>query len=150
MPETIHYQHARFSTALPANYLYTDGHFWLHEIEKNVWRIGLTQYATRMLGEMVEFRIDLHPGDPVQLGQEIGSIEGFKAIAGLYSVMTGIFVEANPAAQKSAEIIDQNPYDDGWLYTLRGTPEKSEGTMDVHAYITLLEKTFAQRACLLR
>src|SRR5437016_10533910 len=73
----LHYKRARFATHLPASYLYSPSHFWIAEHEPNLWRVGMTRFATRMLGEMVDHGFSLDPDAPVASGQIIGWIEGF-------------------------------------------------------------------------
>jgi len=123
---------------LPVGVWYTDSHFWLQEVESGVWRVGFTQYAIRLLGDMVEYEIGVKPGELVQVDQEIGSIEGFKAIAGLYCLVDGVFVESNPLLAKSVELVDLEPYERGWLYAVRGAPA---AVMDVAGYVALLDRT---------
>ena len=77
--QTLYYKRARFSSRLPKSYLYTPAHFWLREIEPGLWRIGLTRFALRMLGDLVEHSWGVGVGEAVEPGQIIGSVEGFKA-----------------------------------------------------------------------
>ena len=69
------------------NYLYSPTHAWAEEIEPKRWRVGITKFATRMLGEMVDLGFELNQGDPIKHGQIIGWLEGFKAISDLYAVI---------------------------------------------------------------
>ena len=55
LPKALPYARAQFVTQLPTEYLYTPRHFWIAEQDDKVWRIGLTKFAARMLGEMVDF-----------------------------------------------------------------------------------------------
>ena len=56
------YQRSKFSTRLPTDRLFTEGHFWLAAGEEGRQRIGFTRFATRMLGEVVEFEFEVQPG----------------------------------------------------------------------------------------
>src|SRR5262245_44519932 len=76
--ETVYYKRSRFSSRLPAGYRYTPSHYWLHETEPGIWQVGFTKFATRMLGEMVEFDFTVPKGEIIQAGQTIGWMEGFK------------------------------------------------------------------------
>ena len=51
---TVYYRRARFTTRLPKTYRYALSHFWLQELEPNLYRVGITHFATRMLGDFVE------------------------------------------------------------------------------------------------
>ena len=93
----IRYRRSRFATRLPAGHRYTRSHYWLKQDDAGHWRVGLTTFATRMLGDLVECMFAVEPGESVGLGQTIGSIEGFKAISDVYAVASGRFVGANEA-----------------------------------------------------
>ena len=80
-PKTLHYKRSRFVTQLPLDYLYGPSHSWIARQGDGTWRVGLTKFATRMLGEMVDHGFELEVGAPVAPGQIIGWVEGFKAIS---------------------------------------------------------------------
>src|SRR5438105_4310782 len=92
---SISYKRSRFSTRLPPDRRYVPSHFWLLEVGPELWRVGFTKFATRMLGDLVEHGFEVKPGAAVELGQTIGWIEGFKATTDLYCVAGGTFREAN-------------------------------------------------------
>jgi glycine cleavage system H protein len=138
-PGTVHYQRARFITALPAGNLYTPSHAWLSEYETGCWRVGLTKFATRMLGEMVDHGFAATPGATVGEGEIIGWVEGFKAISDLYCMVPGQFLGGNPALLETISLVSREPYGAGWLYTVRGQP--AGRCLDVHGYCELLDKT---------
>jgi glycine cleavage system H protein len=138
-PSVIAYKRSRFSTRLPVDRLYTPSHFWLVEVEPSVWRVGFTKFATRMLGDMVEFGFDAKPGSTVSVGQAIGWVEGFKALTDLYCAADGEFIGINPALNGDITLTDADPYGQGWLYTVKGTPEPN--SVDVRGYMEILDLT---------
>ena len=137
----IRFKHARFSARFPENYRYSRSHYWMAPVEgeTGLWRVGFTKFATRMLGELVDSSFKVQPGDPIEPGQTIGSVEGFKAASDVYCTMQGSFAGTNPALQVDACIVKSDPYEVGWLYSAHGEPE--EDSMDVHGYIALLQET---------
>ena len=135
----LRYKRSRFVTQLPVHYQYSPSHYWAAEQEEGYWRIGLTKFATRMLGEMVDYGFDTLPGEGVKSGQVLGWIEGFKAISDVFCMAEGTFAELNPALKPQITLINKDPYQSGWLYAVRGQPDAK--CMDVHAYKTLLDKT---------
>jgi len=143
MPEsrngTIYYKRSRFLTHLPVGHLYTRSHYWLAEVEKGTWRIGMTRFASRMLGDIVEFGFNAKPGETVTVGQPIGWLEGFKAISDIYCVGDGAFHRQNPALDQDITLLDTKPYAEGWLYEILGNPEPQ--AMDVNNYIAILDET---------
>lgn len=142
--EFVRFKHARFSARFPASYRYSASHYWMAPVEgdESLWRVGFTKFATRMLGELVEAEFSVQPGELVQPGQEIGSVEGFKATSDVYSVAAGAFAGKNPALDLDACIVRSDPYRDGWLYAVRGTPEPE--SLGVDGYVTLLQTTIGR------
>ena len=138
-PTTLHYKRSRFTTQLPIDSLYSPSHGWIARQEGGLWRVGLTKFATRMLGEMVDHGLDIEEGAPVQPGQIIGWVEGFKAISDLYCIGSGAFAGSNPAVREKITLISKEPYGAGWLYRIKGQPDPT--CLDVHAYRALLDKT---------
>ena len=136
---TLLYKRARFVTRLPVDRLYSPSHFWIAEHKGGVWRVGFTRFATRMLGEIVEHEFQVEVGAPVESGQIIGWIEGFKAISDIYSVAEGKFAGGNPALNEQIELIGKEPYEAGWLYAIEGKPDSR--CTDVHGYVGLLDAT---------
>ncbi len=137
---TVAYKRSRFRTRLPEAYRYTPSHYWLRPAgETGVWEVGFTRFATRMLGDIVEFDFTVSAGAAIDVGQVIGWTEGFKAVSDIYSAATGIFLGPNPALTGAIALLDNDPYGKGWLYGLRGGlgPE----AMDVNGYIAVLDAT---------
>jgi glycine cleavage system H protein len=137
--DTVAYKRSRFSTRLPMAYRYTASHYWLRESEPGVWQVGFTKFATRMLGEMVEFDFQVEPGTRIEIGQVLGWTEGFKAMSDIYSAASGEFLGANPALAANITLIDNEPYGKGWLYQVRGVPDP--GNTGVNGYIAILDAT---------
>jgi glycine cleavage system H protein len=135
----LHYRRLLFRTRLLGDRLYTPSHFWIQERERGVWRIGLTKFASRMLGDIVEIAFDRKAGDVVQIGDSIGSFEGFKALSELYSVASGEFLGTNPLLVDRIAVVDDDRYVRGWLYEVRGQPEPD--AMDMQHYANLLDET---------
>src|SRR5437879_3908615 len=94
---TVLYKRATFVTHLPVEHLYTPSHNWLSGVCGNEWRVGYTKFALRMLGELVDVKFELKPQSPVEVGDIVGNIEGFKALSDIYCVARGLFVTGNSA-----------------------------------------------------
>ncbi len=138
-PKTLLYKRSRFATQLPADYLYSPSHAWIAPAGEGIWRVGLTKFATRMLGEMVDHGFEVEKGALVQCGQIIGWIEGFKAISDLFCIAQGEFTGSNPVLKEKIDLITRDPYKAGWLYQVKGNPDSK--CLEVHAYRDLLDKT---------
>lgn len=136
---TVKFQRNRFLARFPKDYLYSPAHFWLHETEPGRWRIGLTTFATRMLGEIVELDFEVPAGESVGVGQVVGWVEGFKATADVFCVAKGRFGGGNPAALDDTEVVCADPYREGWLYWVEGSPDPQATSID--GYLEMLGET---------
>ena len=135
--KTLHYKRSRFVTRLPLDYLYSPSHSWVARHDEGHWRVGLTKFATRMLGEMVDHGFEGEAATPVKIGQVIGWVEGFKAASDLYCVAEGTFAGGNPLLDGDVNLVDTDPYDQGWLYAVNGQPDPQ--AMDIDQYVNLLD-----------
>lgn len=135
---TLFYKRSHFVTRLPLDRLYSPSHYWLLE-QNGVWRVGLTKFATRMLGEIVDYGFEVQPGAGVGPGQALGWIEGFKAVSDLFSVIAGEFRGGNAALSSHPEAVDRDCYGAGWLYEATGKPD--DPCTDAAGYKALLDAT---------
>ena len=142
MPEPekpLLFKRSHFATRLPTGCVYSPSHFWAREGGNEVWRIGFTKFATRMLGDMVDHDFEAKPGATIKPGQILGWMEGFKAISDVYGFCEGEFVQANPELATNIALINKKPYDQGWLYEARGKLDNN--CVDVHGYTAILNQT---------
>jgi len=139
LPEYLQYRRQRFATQLPCHFLYTASHFWLGRSREGVWRVGLTKFGTRMLGELVDYGFDAALGTAVAPGQVIGWVEGFKGVADIACSLQGHFDGANPDLENDLTLVNQDPHGRGWLYAARGSPDAS--CLDVAGYAKILDAT---------
>ena len=135
----VYYRRARFTTHLPADRRYSAAHYWLLEESTGVWRVGLTKFATRMLGDIVEFEFSVGPGTDILVGDEIGSIEGLKAVTSIFSAAAGQFLGEGTRLRQDVTLVESDPYGDGWLYRLQGVP--APDSVDVEGYVAVLDAT---------
>jgi glycine cleavage system H protein len=138
-PKTLSYKRSHFVTHLPETHLYSPSHCWMAEAEPGLWRVGLTKFATRMLGEMVDHGLELAPGAAVMPGQIVGWIEGFKAISDIYCIAEGTYLGSNPVLKEKISLVSKDCYGEGWLYMVRGKPDPK--CVDVRSYQQILDRT---------
>ena len=136
---TVYYRRSRFTTHLPRGRRYSAAHYWLLEESAGVWRVGFTRFATRMLGDIVEFDFSVTGGTSVQLGDEIGSVEGLKAVTSVFAAGSGRFLGEGASLRRNVTLAESDPYGEGWLYRLHGEP--GTGTVDVDGYVAILDAT---------
>ena len=133
------FQRAKFKTRLPHGRLFTAGHMWLRNAEDDLWQIGLTRFALRMLGEPVELDLERPLDAPLETGQVVGWLEGFKAVSDLFTPMPGRFAGGNPALDADLRRVHKSPYDKGWIFAVRGAP--GDDCVDTEGYASFLEAT---------
>jgi glycine cleavage system H protein len=135
---TLFYKRSHFATRLPLDRLYSTSHYWLFD-KNGTWRVGLTKFATHLLGEVVDYGFDIQPGAAVGTGRVLGWIEGFKAVSDLLCLITGTFIGSNPKLNQSPEAIDRDCYGEGWIYEALGQPDSL--CLDAQGYKALLDTT---------
>jgi glycine cleavage system H protein len=122
-PPALRYRRCRFVAALPLEYLYSPSHFWIARQPDGTWRVGMTKFATRLLGETVEMGFRVGIRSPVARGQVLGWVEGFKSVSDFLAVVEGSFLGGNPALETDVSLINKDPHGAGWLYAAAGEPD---------------------------
>src|SRR5262245_12058854 len=113
--ESIYYRRSRFTTHLPRGRKYSPSHYWLLEESPGVWRVGFTKFATRMLGDIVEFEFSVTSGTNIRFGDTIGTIEGLKAVSSIFAAGSGVFLGEGAGLRADVTRADFDPYGEGWL-----------------------------------
>ena len=98
---------------VPGDRKYTKEHEWA-KTEGNLVRVGITEYAQAQLGDVVYVELP-QVGKEIRAGKMFGVVESVKAASDLYSPITGTVVEINGALEGSPEIVNSDPYGDGWM-----------------------------------
>ena len=122
----------------PEDYKYSKDHEWIR-IEDDICVVGITDYAQDELGEVVFVELP-EPGQTFDAHDEIGSIESVKAVAEVYTPVSGEVVEVNEALEEAPETVNKDPHGDGWLVKIRHSSADELGElMDVEAYQHFLD-----------
>jgi len=125
---------------IPAELYYTKEHEWV-KIEGDKCRIGVTDYAQDSLHEVVY--VDLPKvGAKVSQMQSLGTVESVKAVADVYSPISGLVLEVNNGLSDAPELVNKSPYGEGWITTIRPDDLKKDlpGLMKADAYKDLVKK----------
>ncbi len=125
---------------IPAELYYTKEHEWVR-IEGDKCRIGVTDYAQDSLHEVVY--VDLPKvGAKVSQMQSLGTVESVKAVADVYSPISGLVLEVNNGLSDAPELVNKSPYGEGWITTIRPDDLKKDlpGLMKADAYKDLVKK----------
>ncbi len=120
----------------PANLSYTKSHEWLEELDDDVVRIGLTDFAQDSLGDIVFVNLP-SVGDEVVAGESLGDVESVKAVSDIYSPVTGVVRAINEELLDTPEAINDNPYE-AWLVEVENITEREE-TLSAEGYETFCQ-----------
>lgn len=118
----------------PDELKYTKEHIWVR-VEANRAVIGITDYAQNELGSITSVELP-DVGDELEQQDSFGSIEARKTVAELYAPLSGTVLEVNEELDGSPELINEDPYDSGWIAVLAmADPEELNLLMSAEDYI---------------
>lgn len=119
--------------SIPTDRQYTAEHEWI-TVADGVATVGVTAYAADALGDVVY--VDLpSEGQSVTAGETCGEIESTKSVSDLYSPVTGEVVGVNTEVVDSPELVNSDPYEQGWLFTVKVS--QTGELLDADAYSEL-------------
>lgn len=118
----------------PSELKFTRTHEWVRDEGEGVYTIGISDHAQSLLGDMVF--IDLPDvGDTVDAGDECAVAESVKAASDIYSPLTGEIVVINEELENNPELVNKDPYGDGWLFQIAlSEPSDLDDLLDVDVY----------------
>ena len=124
----------------PDDLRYTNEHEWAR-LEGRRVRVGITDFAQDALGDVVY--VDLpEVGAAVEAATPFGEVESTKSVSDVYSPVTGTIAERNPLIEDRPELVNEQPYSDGWLIVVTLADGASlDGLMDAEAYRSFVEQT---------
>jgi glycine cleavage system H protein len=121
----------------PDDLKYTREHEWARADGDQV-TVGITDYAQDALGDIVYVDVP-RVGASVTGGEPFGEVESTKSVSDLYSPVSGTIVERNDALDKSPELINSDPYGQGWLVVVEATDAgELDQLMDADAYAEMV------------
>ena len=124
---------------IPDDRKYTKEHEWSQLESDSFARIGITYFAQDQLGDVVYIEFPAL-GARVQQAAKLGEIESVKAVSDLYSPLTGKVIEINPSVQQSPELVNSDPYGEGWLVRIElENAQEIETLLDSNQYAALTQ-----------
>ena len=122
----------------PSNLKYTKEHEWV-AVENDVATVGVTDHAQDALGDIVYLGDFPEVGDDVERDDVIGVVESVKATSDIFAPLSGEIVEINQSLDDAPEIVNESPYDKGWLVKITvGDDTELDDLLDVESYQALL------------
>ena len=123
----------------PKELRYSHEHEWV-AVEENFATIGITDYAQEQLGDVVYVELP-EVGAQVTKDEAFGVVESVKAVSDIYAPVSGTLAEANAALEATPELLNQDPYGEGWIFVIEmSDPQQVDALLDAAAYRRLVEE----------
>jgi len=123
---------------IPDDLRYTPEHEWVRPGQPAV-RVGITDFAQDALGDIVYVQLP-EPGTAVETGQAFGEVESTKSVSEIYAPVSGTVVAANTRLTDEPELINTDPYGEGWLVEIEVADTAAvDGLLDAEAYAKLVQ-----------
>lgn len=121
----------------PENLKYTKEHEWI-SVDGDVATVGITDFAQGELGDIVFVEIETQ-GQNLSKDSTFGTVEAVKTVSDLFMPVSGEITEVNSALESSPELVNQDPYNGGWMVKIKlsNTAELND-LLDVNAYKALI------------
>lgn len=124
----------------PEELRYTKEHEWVRDEGEGRVRVGITDYAQDALGDVVYVDVP-DVGTAVEANQAFSEVESTKSVSDVYAPVSGTVVERNQLLEERPELVNEQPYGDGWIVVLQAAdPGQLETLMDAAAYRTFIEQ----------
>ena len=124
---------------IPTELKYSQTHEWIEVAHDGTATVGITDHAQELLGDIV-FVETPEVGNEVSREEACAVVESVKAASDIYAIVSGEIIEGNEDLADSPELVNSNPYDDGWIYKIRISDESElEQLMDANAYQEFIE-----------
>ncbi len=122
---------------VPDNLKYVESHEWIEILDNGNVRVGITEHAQSALGDIVF--VELPEEDSFAIGDDCGVVESVKTASDIYAPLTGTVVAVNDALEDAPELINENPYDDGWIFEMEPDDKNElDDLMTAQEYRTLI------------
>jgi glycine cleavage system H protein len=122
----------------PQDLRYTSEHEWVRAGSDGVARVGITSFAQDALGDVVYVSLPA-VGDSVGAGDSCGEVESTKSVSDIFAPLSGEIVAVNETLDTAPELVNTDPYGEGWMYELKLTDAKAaDSLLDLAAYRALL------------
>jgi glycine cleavage system H protein len=124
---------------VPTDLRYTKDHEWVR-VDGDEAVVGITDYATNQLGDIVFVELP-DVGRTLSQFATFGVVESVKAVSDLFAPVSGEVTQANGALTSAAELVNSDPYGEGWMVRVRlSDPTEVDGLLDSSAYDALIAK----------
>ncbi|BBZ07916.1 glycine cleavage system H protein [Mycolicibacterium doricum] len=116
-------------TDIPAELYYTEEHEWVLRTGDDTLRVGITDYAQAALGDVVFVQLP-DVGADLTSGESFGEVESTKSVSDLYAPVTAKVLAVNENLESSPDLVNSDPYGEGWLVDLQLDADEMEAALD--------------------
>jgi len=113
---------------VPDNLKYTASHEWLEDLGEGVYRVGITEFAQAQLGDIVFVELPEMDESYAQ-EDECGVVESVKTASDIYAPLVGTITAINDALEDTPELINDSPFDDGWIFEMKIDDDADLGSL---------------------
>lgn len=122
----------------PAELSYTEDHEWIRIEADGTAVVGITEFAQNELGDIIFIDVAT-VGQSLAKGDVFGAVEAVKTVSDLFLPLEGEILELNPAIEKSPELLNSDPYGEGWIIRLKpADASQKDGLLTADAYAELV------------
>lgn len=125
-------------STVPDNLRYTETHEWVEDIGGGRYRVGITDHAQELLGDLVFVELPTL-GSQIRAGNPCGVLESVKAAADLYAPISGTVAEVNEALAENPQWLNEDPHGRGWIMIVNADATAWDGLLDAAAYARIAE-----------
>ncbi|WP_218310061.1 glycine cleavage system protein GcvH [Alteromonas antoniana] len=124
---------------IPNELRYAASHEWVRPEGDGVYTVGISEHAQDLLGDMVFVELP-DVGDEVSAGDDVAVAESVKAASDVYTPITGEVVAVNEELEDSPELVNSDPYGDGWMFKIKASDASEfDALLDAEGYENTLE-----------
>ncbi|MGD2118769.1 MAG: glycine cleavage system protein GcvH [Chromatiales bacterium] len=124
---------------IPTDLMYTASHEWVRDEGDDIVTIGITDHAQELLGDLVFVELP-EIGENIEIKAEAGVVESVKAASDIFSPVSGEVIEVNEDLVDSPEMVNEQPYDGGWIYKLKlSNASEMDDLLNAEGYTEVVE-----------
>ena len=121
------------------NLHYASTHEWVRQLDGGIMEVGISNFAQEALGDVVYVELP-EVGKSVSAADECCLVESVKAASDIYAPVSGEIVEVNEKLDDDPELLNQSPYEDGWMFRIKASDESElKELMNEQAYLSQVE-----------
>lgn len=120
----------------PEELSYTKDHEWV-KFDGDIATVGITEFAQKELGDIVYIEVET-VGETFQPGEVFGTVEAVKTVSDLFMPISGEIIELNEALESAPELVNESPYEEGWMIKVKVTGERPSDLMSHEEYSDLI------------